>query len=52
MAWSGELFMHYFGCIIQHYNMVGVAVAMVIPIMRANSCIDLHNAYIEKYAKI
>ena len=27
-----------------HYNMVGVAVAMVIPTMHEKSCIDLHNA--------
>ena len=26
------------------YNMVGVAVAMVIPTMHEKSCIDLHNA--------
>ena len=28
----------------QDYNLVGVAVAMVIPTMHEKSCIDLHNA--------
>ena len=27
-----------------YHNMVGVAVAMVIPTMHEKSCIDLHNA--------
>ena len=30
-------------CTTLHYNMVGVAVAMVIPAMHEKSCIDLHN---------
>ena len=35
------------------YNMVGVAVAMVIPTMHEKSCIDLHNArQFEKYSKM
>ena len=35
------------------YNMVGVAVAMVIPTMHEKSCIDLHNAWqFEKYSKM
>ena len=36
-----------------YYNMVGVAVAMVIPTMHEKSCIDLHNArQFEKYSKM
>ena len=31
-------------CIIVHYNMVGVTVAMVISTMHEKSCIDSHNA--------
>ena len=35
------------------YNMVGVAVAMVITTMHEKSCIDLHNAWqFEKYSKM
>ena len=29
----------------QHYNMVGVAVAMLISTMHEKSCIDSHNAW-------
>ena len=36
-----------------HYNMVGVAVAMVISTMHEKSCIDSHNAWkFEKSSKI
>ena len=39
--------------LIHHYNMVGVAVTMVIFTMHAKSCIDLHNARkFEKSSKI
>ena len=32
------------GPMLTYYNMVGVAVAMVIPTMHEKSCIDSHNA--------